>query len=360
MQLSEEKVNSLVNSEEPIVVKFSARMPMAVARQRFYRHFPGNVPVWGRCRFVFDLDCQEYDWLVVYHDLCRQKDSPKSEQLRCPQEKTILVTAEPSSITVYGTDYIRQFGVILTSQEPWAISHPNPLFHQAGLLWFYGYNIDSGENISYDELKAAEPLEKTRLLSTVCSSRKGRLTLHSRRYDFTELLQQKIPELDRFGHGVKPMADKAEALDPYKYHIAVENHVYQHHLTEKMPDAFLGYSLPFYHGCANAQDYFPAESFIPIDINNLDRTVDIIKSTIANNEYEDRLPYIIEARRRVLVENNLFAILEREILKRDSQIRYVTNGRVIMNRQEIRKRKPLAGIRSVLEKGIMKGRHLFP
>ena len=44
-----------------------------------------------------------------------------------------------------------------------------------------------------------------------------------------------------------------------------------------LPDAFLGYTLPFYHGCPNANEYFPPESFIPIDINDLDRTADIIR-----------------------------------------------------------------------------------
>ncbi len=346
------------NSKDPIIVKFTARMPVEIAKQRFFRHFPENNPVWGRCRFIFDIDLNNYDWLVVYHDLYRQKDSPKSEILQCPQQNTILVTTEPSTITVYGTDYLRQFGTVLTSQEPWAISHPNPVFHQPGLMWYYGCNLDTGEMRSYDVIKAMKPPEKTRLLSTVCSSRKGRLTLHSKRYDFTELLQQRIPELDRFGHGVNPMSDKAEVLDPYKYHLTVENHVYPHHITEKLPDAFLGYTLPFYHGCNNAKDYFPVESFIPIDIAYLDKTVDIIKSTIANNEYEDRLPYIIEARRRVLEDNNLFAVLEREILKQEKQPRNNTKGGIIMNRQEIRIKKPLAGIRSVFEKVITKGRHV--
>jgi hypothetical protein len=347
------------NNTESIIVKFAARMPLETARQRFMRHFPGNIPVWGRCRFVFDIDCKEYDWFVVYHDLYRQKNAPTIEQLQCPREKTILITTEPSTITVYGTDYLRQFGTVVTSQEPWAISHPNSVFHQPGLMWYYGCNLDTGAIRSYDEIKAAVIPEKSRLISTVCSSRKGRLTLHRKRYDFIQLLQERIPELDRFGHGVNPIADKAEMLDSYKYHITVENHVYPHHITEKLPDAFLGFTLPFYHGCNNAKEYFPADSFIHIDIDQLEKTVDIIQSTIANNEYKDRLPYIIEARNRVLEDNNLFAVLERQILNQEARISTFSKGKKIMNRQTIRIRKPLAGIRSVLEKFITKGRHVL-
>lgn len=121
-------------------------------------------------------------------------------------------------------------------------------------------------------------------------------------------------------------------------------------MTEKLPDTFLGYTLPFYHGCPNAADYFPADSFIPIDIGDLEKTVDVIQSAIANNEYEDRLPYIIEARRSVLEEQNLFAVLEREICSNDGKITASDTGGVIMNRQTIRIKKPLVGIRSMVEK----------
>lgn len=328
-----------------------------ISIERWLRQLPGNVPEWGRCRFIFDVESREYDWLVVYHDLHRDKGSLSMERLACPREKTMLVTTEPSTITVYGTDYLRQFGVVLTSQESWAISHPNVVFTQPGLIWYYGVPFPSGRMLTYDEMKSAFPSAKTKTISTVCSSRKGKLTLHYKRVRFTERFQAALPELDVFGHGVKPMSDKAEALDPYQYHIAIENHVYPHHLTEKLPDAFLGYTLPFYHGCPNAADYFPAESFIPINFQDFEKTLDVIKSTLANNEYEDRLPYIIEARRRVLEEHNLFAVLEREIRRQEAMITQNTPNGVIMNRQTLRIKKPLAGIRSLAEKAITKTRH---
>lgn len=188
------------------------------------------------------------------------------------------------------------------------------------------------------------------------------LTLHTRRVRFTEQLKSAIPELEIFGIGVNPMSDKAESLDPYQYHIIVENHVCPHHLTEKLPDAFLGFTLPFYHGSPNAADYFPPESFIHIDIGDFKRSLDIIQSTIANNEYKDRLPYIIEARRRVLDEHNLFALLERYISKHNNRLSAkVQSGadEVIMNRYTLRLKKPLIGIRSLVEKMVTKGKLRF-
>ena len=340
--------------DSPIIVKFMAKgLPRdSNNKDRYSRQLPGDHSQWGKCRFVFDPYAQEYDWLIVYHDLPRELKSASIEKLHCPREKTILITGEPSSITVYGTYFLQQFGFIITSQEPWAINHPNAIFTQPGLVWYYGAPRDRKKKhlLTYDEISQIPPISKTKIISTVCSSRQGRLTMHYKRFQFTNKLKALIPELDIFGHGVKTMNDKAEALDSYQYHVAIENHVYPHHLTEKLPDAFLGYTLPFYHGCPNATDYFPKESFIPIDINDLGRTVEIIRNTIANNEYKDRLPYIIEARKRALEEYNLFAVLEREITKRDKSIKTSTPEGEIMCRQTLKYKKPLYGLQREFEK----------
>lgn len=342
-----------------ITVKFLTRgMRSGQSNIRWSRQLPGNNSQWGNCRFIFEIDAEEYDWLVVYHDLPGSSMSSNSERLRCPREKTILITTEPSSITVYGSDYLRQFGLIITSQEPWAIKHPNILFNQPGLIWYYGVPYDGGETITYDDLQKSPPPVKSKNISTVCSIRQGRLTLHRNRYQFTQKLNTLLPELDVFGHGVRPMNDKAEALDPYRYHIAIENHIFTHHLTEKLPDAFLGYTLPFYHGCPNAGDYFPPESFIPIDINDIERCAEIIKSTMTNNEYEDRLPYIITARKMVLEKYNLFALLDAQISSRDSTINASEPHGIIMGRKTLKLKRPLQGLRREAEKLFTKIRHL--
>ncbi|BCL62673.1 hypothetical protein DGMP_33660 [Desulfomarina profundi] len=352
-----EAAASVSGKEGLITVKFMHRgLKRGGSPEGFLRQFPGGIPQWKNCRFVFDVDFREYDWLVVYHDL-PEDGFLTEEKLACSRERTMLITGEPSTITVFGSDYLRQFGCILTFQEPWAMKHPDCIYHHPGLVWHYGLPFGGGEFITYDEIAAMKPPEKTKTISTVCSQRKGNITLHSTRVDFTWRLKDDLPELDIFGHGVNPMDDKAEALDPYQYHIAVENHVYNHHLTEKLPDAFLGYTLPFYHGAPNAADYFPKESFIPIDINDYNRSREIISSHINNNEYEDRLPYIIEARRRVLEEENLFAILDRQISKKNEEIKTETAGKVIRNRSTMRIKNPVAGVRSLSQKAITKLYH---
>ncbi len=341
-----------------ITVKFLVKgLRRQSSKKWFSRQLPGNNSTWGNCCFTFDNDAGAYDWLVVYNDLPREHKSLGIEKLCCPREKTILITTEPSSITVYGSDYLRQFGLIITSQEPWAVKHPDVVFTQPGLVWFYGAPYDGANMISYDTLQNTPPFLKSKTISTVCSQRQGRLTLHYKRFHFTAQLKARIPELDVFGHGIRQMNDKAEALDPYQYHIVIENHIFPHHLTEKLPDAFLGYTLPFYHGCPNAMQYFPRESFIPININDFERAAAIIRSTLANNEYKDRLPYIIKARQLVLDKYNLFAMLDGEISSRDASLPTGKPQGSIMCRQTMKLRKPLSGLRREAEKVLAKVKH---
>ncbi len=88
---------------------------------RWWMHpFPGNVPQWDGCEFIFDSTCRDYDWLVISNELPSpdgRRNVPTSEELACPPEHTMLTTTEPSSIKIYGRAYTDQFGCVLTSQE---------------------------------------------------------------------------------------------------------------------------------------------------------------------------------------------------------------------------------------------------
>lgn len=294
-------------NRDTIVVKFVARGKAQADAIRWLRQFPGRIPQWGRCQFVFDPAERNYDWLVAYDDL----PTGCSETLACPRENTLLVTMEPSSVKLYGSSFLRQFGVILTSQEPWVIRQPQAVHSQAGLRWYYGIGKNTVRD--YDALSAMSPPAKTQDISTVCSSKQQAHTLHRQRYQFVQWLRERLPEMDVFGHGVRDIDDKADAVDPYKCHIAIENHLCEHHWTEKLADCFLGWSIPIYHGCPNAEDYFPKDSFVAIDINKPCEAEEKIRAAMAAGEYERRLPAIREARRRILEEYNLFAVISRII-----------------------------------------------
>lgn len=290
---------------------------------------PGNSARWGNCQFLLDLNEREYDWLVVIDDISKKLKS-EPEILPCPQKNTILVTTEPATITRYGRGFASQFGALLTSQEEKFLPHRNRIHSQTGNLWFHGK--------SYDELQAEAPIHKTAVISTVCSSKKQAHTMHSLRYDFTQRLKAELPELDIYGHGVRYIDKKHEALSAYRFHLAIENHVAPHHWTEKLSDPFLAYCVPIYSGCPNASDYFSPESFVQIDITDPERAIATIKKILATEgEYERRLEAVKASREKVMHEYNLLALLDRII--RDSQPDpNAQKGGIIYNRRQMRSR----------------------
>jgi hypothetical protein len=148
---------------------------------------------------------------------------------------------------------------------------------------------------------------------------------------------------------------KNEALDSFKYHVAIENHVCQHHWTEKLADSFLGMCLPFYHGAPNVTDYFPAESYIPINIHNFEESRARIQQAIRDNEYERRLPAIREARRLVLERYSTFPQLARLIAERHEArpIAPASSPQLIQSRHQWRRKHPLGSVGFGLERAFV-------
>ena len=291
---------------------------------------------------------------MVYDDLPRSAEerfSNRAETLRCCPENTLLITTEPSTVKHYSKPYLAQFGHVLTSQEPEVIDHPNPIFSQTALHWFYGigkHGDGKQTTLTYDQMKATEAPTKPRLISTVCSSKKQKKTLHNTRYEFTEAIKTWLPELAHYGHGVETIADKAEALDPFQYHIAIENHACRHHWTEKLADPFLGFCFPFYFGCPNLNDYFPDESYLYIDLFDIEQSAETILAAITNKTYEKHLSAISEARRLVLDEYNLFAVVSNIIESHHAPSSKSSGSEIILSRRACKTKHPVASLLSAI------------
>lgn len=324
----------------------------AGAHKSLLRQFPNSIPTWGECEFIFDPHCTLYDWFVVYHDMPNFMECGKVmyyEELKCPHKNTIHINYEPSSITTYGTTYLRQFGYLVSTQEEKYLDHPNIIHWQAGMPWFYGRSGSMNKFVPYDDLINASITTKSECFSTVCSAKKQMHTLHKARLKFTQNLKCEMPELEIFGRGHKEIEDKAEALDRYKYHLVIENHKAPNHWTEKLSDAYLGFCLPFYHGCPNVAEYFPEQSFISINIYKADEAKKIIMDSIASNEYKNRLNSIEEARNRVLIKHNLFAYLSRLIPTLKTG-KVANQGGIIYSRKALWSKYPKARLSSAFEK----------
>ena len=241
-----------------IKIKIMSKNPMQVFQ------FTELPQIYPQVEFVLDPAAEDFDWLVVYDDLPKTGNERlplRTENVACGKARTALITYEPSSIKYFGRDYTDQFGLILTSHDAAALPHPNRRDMPPVGMWFYG----GSEQVN------AQPQvpEKPDLLSVFGSKKRQKHSLHLRRFEF---LNEAIAELGDlisvYGNGFRYVEHKAEALDSFKYHLAVENHIGPHHWTEKLSDAFLGYSRALNVGCPNAAEYFPEEAFIPIDIRD--------------------------------------------------------------------------------------------
>jgi hypothetical protein len=308
-----------------IRVKLVSRNSPVDETSPWRNQIPSGKASFGNCIFTFNPLEDAYDWLVIIDDVPRATPN-RIENLSCHKDNTILITTEPSSVARYGRAFAKQFGYLLTNQDAKVLPHRNAISSHTGNLWFYGK--------SYDQILEDEP-KKTKLISTVCSSKQQGHTMHKLRFEFTKKLQESLPDVERFGHGVKWIKTKAEALDPYKFHVAVENYIAPHVWTEKLADAFLGYTVPIYCGCPNVYEYFPKDSIIQIDINDIDGSIDKIKKIVSiPGEYERRLDSVKEARRRVLEEYNLMAMINKIVT--NSQKVNGDEGAVIYSRKLMR------------------------
>ena len=301
-----------------------------------FEYAPGYV-------FVSDLECRDYDWLVVYDELHKER-----EILDCPRERTILLTGEPTSIKSYSRAYTRQFGHLLTNRPFEAEKHPHYHLGRGYYYWFVGRDYPT----------AARPVAvaKDRVISACISSKRMKHTRHHDRFVLMETLSKAVPGLDWFGRGVRPFGRKHEVLDPYMYHVVIENHIAPHHWSEKIADAFLCECLPFYAGDPALAEVFPQESFIPIPIDNPVEASRIINSAIRSGEYEKRREAVLAAKRLILEKYNFWAQVI-SVIESAGECPPVSEAPgVIFGRRALRRHNPLAALEDVWLKMLQYGR----
>jgi len=270
------------------------------------RQTPKGSGDWGRWRYSFNSGADDAHWLVVYDEL------RASVRTTVPKARRIIVISEPSDFKIYSPRYLNQFGVMLSPM-------PTPGFTgiqiqtDVGLPWSFGLDMLSSQRpfpcrYDFDALAALARGEKTHALSAVVSM-KTQLRKHRVRVEFTEALGGRLGDrLIRYGQGLKPIGDKADAILPYTHHLVVENNDEDNFFTEKLTDAYLGWSMPIFSGCQNIEGFFPAEALRRFDIyatDAVDRVVAALDAPVTPSQWAA----IGQARVAVLERYNIFARL---------------------------------------------------
>jgi FkbM family methyltransferase len=278
------------------------------------RQLPRTQPDFDGVEFFVPVN--EADIVFVYDDI------PNDKFVLTRPVPIIFVASEPENVKRYSSTFLAQFDAVITSDRH--TPHPRRNFIQSGLPWHVGTMLEGGKLLNtpmtFEELKVYEP-RKTRLISVV-SSNKAFTPEHRARLAFVAKLKVAFgDQIDVFGRGIADFADKRDVLDAYRYHIALENCAIEDYWTEKLADPYLTLTFPIYHGCPNIKDYFPEESFQPINIYEPDEAIEIIRKVINSDLAEQRREYLLEARRRVMHEHNVFGMLAKlakDILNKES------------------------------------------
>ena len=258
----------------------------------FFRQTEQFSQVWGNYKFVIDENLKECDYWIIYTD-----HNLKEEEVQCNPENVIFIPGECyNTSSKFTQKFLNQFGLIITVQRE--LKHKNILYSHNANPWFVGK--------SYNELNSNFIPEKTKLISVV-SSNKAFTEGHRKRLEFVQKLKNHFGDkLDVYGRGINDFEDKWDVLASYKYTIAIENDFCEDWVTEKYFDCIYANSLPFFYGCPNLEKIVDKDSFIRIDIENFENTVQTIENSIANNEYENRLEIIQNQKIKSLNEDQFF------------------------------------------------------
>lgn len=288
-------------SFDPRAVKRHARLAtMHGPLDAWHRQTPGWDGVWAQTRFSLDAEDDRTTWLVTCDE------PPANAMTSVPRQRRILFIGEPPAIKRYPLPYLEQFGIVIGAL-PLPGYRGRLVRQHSALNWHYGRT----RPIDWWQLAAPKP--KSALLSVFCSDKA--LTPQQRtRLEFVALLERHFgTRIARFGNGVVPLPEKADGIDPYRYHVVLENNLEDGFWTEKLADAYLGDAFPFYAGGRIDERDFDAGARIDIDLDDPAKAIHAIEAAIEADLFTRMRPLLHRQRRRVMTEHNFFAVADRVI-----------------------------------------------
>jgi len=245
-----------------------------------------------------------WDLLVVYEGIKINK------KVKVKDGGLLFISGEPSESRVYPQGFINQFDYIISSHRK--LKHPNSILSQQALNWHYGYNQEEKNyKYSFEQLSKFRKPTKIKNISIISSSKKM-MPGHLKRVRFIEKLMKRFPNnIDCFGKGINPINDKADAINPYRFHICIENSFIPDYWSEKLADPILGYSVPLYCGCSNITDYFNQTFYYKLDISDVESAIELISKLLNNpSKYYNAMIYNLEKTRNLILNKyNIFSVL---------------------------------------------------
>jgi hypothetical protein len=277
------------------------RVNMDCAHEGMELLTPGASLCWENVRFDFNpAEGGRADFAVVLGNA-----RPRDRFVAAP-ENTLFIAGEPLSKKLYPRAFYRQFGHVVDSHAQ--SHHPHLHVSALGLNWHVGLDRERNRyRYGYDYLAVLACPAKLNRVSVVCSNA-SKTEGQQQRLALLDGLKRRLGDrLVHFGRGFEPVADKMEAILPYRFHLVLENSVLPNYWTEKLADAWLGWAFPLYLGCPNVGDYMPEEALLSVNDLGVDEIASRIEGLLDEPLAPRREAAMQEARCRILDVYNPFA-----------------------------------------------------
>lgn len=262
----------------------------------FFGQTPDSEGVWDGIQFT-EEEVSESDYLIVF------KNPKRDIEAICREGGLWLISHEPP---IWRNEYFmksfKYFDKVFSYYRSQEIltSSTHPL-----IPWMVLRSYNELSSINISDAKFSKLHEDVVWITSNQRNLSGQVL----RMNFKDFLMEKGLNLRLFGKGFQEVNDKFDSLFPSRYALAIENFCHKDYWSEKIVDSLLSFCLPFYWGAPNLEEFLPEKSFVRIDITKPKEALQIILTTMSNNEWEKRLEYIDEARKLILSKYQFFPSL---------------------------------------------------
>lgn len=288
-------------TQPPIFNQYGEAMELFFIRDMHTAHIPyGNV---GK-HFLWD----RYNWGLDTHFYTHRA---MLETLGNPTRKYGMFG---ESRSIVPKDYLifqkhkgleKEFEAVFTYDEQLLNSLSNAKFYPLSAEVWYGKDNPKAVSDTLYERK-----EKN--ISILCSD-KQMCEQHKVRASIARYCKNnhKADVMGKFDGGSYVTIE--EPLQKYRFSFAIENEISDYYFTERLTSCLLAQTIPIYMGARKIDEFFNPEGIIKIDHSDLYHLEDILKQC-TKEEYENRLPAILDNYRRVQCYRNMQDYLYEKLL----------------------------------------------
>lgn len=160
--------------------------------------------------------------------------------------------------------------------------------------------VDFSTNFVQKDPEWAVVSDKSELVSFIGNVTRSSTSEYIFRYEVGQYLLSQ-PNVDCYGHGIRSVQYKTEALSDYCFSVAMENYKKDYYFSEKLIDCILSETIPIYYGCEAVREIFNDNGILFFDsIEELGQILDSLSVEL----YESKI-HAIKENKKILLDKKL-------------------------------------------------------